>query len=224
MNWDYDVIVVGAGPGGATASRCCAQAGLKTLLIEKERLPRYKVCGGCLSAKLSTSVSTWTPSLRTPSGSEVHLQHEGSLLVPSDKSIGFMVMRSRFDQLLAQKAFEQGAEFLEREKVVTAREVEGGIEVSLEQGRKLCCEYLIGADGAGSVVARTFSLLSSKTDENGFGLQSEVPYSLDPEFPKDDLPSFISIWPNPLRIRMGFPKSRRAFDRNWGIVERWEEG
>ena len=51
MGWDYDVIVVGAGPGGATASRCCAQAGLKTLVIEKERLPRYKVCGGCLSAK-----------------------------------------------------------------------------------------------------------------------------------------------------------------------------
>jgi flavin-dependent dehydrogenase len=51
MNRDYDVIVVGAGPGGSTAARFCAQAGLKTLLIEKERLPRYKPCGGCLSTK-----------------------------------------------------------------------------------------------------------------------------------------------------------------------------
>ncbi|MDD1652720.1 MAG: FAD-dependent monooxygenase, partial [Methanomicrobiales archaeon] len=45
MGRDYDVLVVGAGPGGATAGRLCAEAGLKTLLIEKERLPRYKACG-----------------------------------------------------------------------------------------------------------------------------------------------------------------------------------
>ena len=51
MRMDYDVIVVGAGPGGSTAARFCAQAGLKTLLIEKEKMPRYKACGGCLSLK-----------------------------------------------------------------------------------------------------------------------------------------------------------------------------
>ena len=51
MNFDYDVIVVGGGPGGSTAARFCAKAGLKTLLIEKEQLPRYKPCGGCLSTK-----------------------------------------------------------------------------------------------------------------------------------------------------------------------------
>ena len=190
MSWDYDVIVVGAGPGGATASRCCAQAGLKTLLIEKERLPRYKVCGGCLSVKTVRLLGFDLSSVveKTIQGAKFTYSMKDPLLVPSDRPIGFMVMRNHFDQLLVQQAIEQGAEVLEGEKVVTAHEMEDGIEVSLEQGRKLCCEYLIGADGAGSVVARTFSLLSSKTDENGFGLQSEVPYRLIPEFPKDDLP------------------------------------
>ncbi|OYT38596.1 MAG: hypothetical protein B6U86_06315 [Candidatus Altiarchaeales archaeon ex4484_43] len=42
----YDVIVVGAGPAGSTAGRQCALKGLKTLILEKEKLPRYKPCGG----------------------------------------------------------------------------------------------------------------------------------------------------------------------------------
>ena len=45
-NQTYDVIVVGAGPGGSLASKLCAKAGLKTLLLEKKKLPRDKVCSG----------------------------------------------------------------------------------------------------------------------------------------------------------------------------------
>ena len=42
----YDVIVVGGGPGGAVAAQRCAQMGFRTLLIERRRLPRDKVCSG----------------------------------------------------------------------------------------------------------------------------------------------------------------------------------
>ncbi len=42
----YDVIVVGAGHAGSYAAYKSASSGLKTLLIEKERLPRWKACGG----------------------------------------------------------------------------------------------------------------------------------------------------------------------------------
>jgi len=40
----YDVIVAGAGPAGSTAARLCAEHGLRTLLLEKERIPREKPC------------------------------------------------------------------------------------------------------------------------------------------------------------------------------------
>ena len=41
----YDVIVVGAGPGGSAAAATAAKNGLKTLLIDREQFPRDKPCG-----------------------------------------------------------------------------------------------------------------------------------------------------------------------------------
>ncbi len=44
----WDVAVVGAGPAGAAAARAAATAGARTVLLEREPLPRYKRCGGGL--------------------------------------------------------------------------------------------------------------------------------------------------------------------------------
>ena len=49
----YDVIVVGAGPGGSAASKRCAESGLKTLLLEEHPLPRDKVCSGFIMGPVS---------------------------------------------------------------------------------------------------------------------------------------------------------------------------
>ncbi len=46
----WDVLVVGAGPAGATCAYQLATAGQRVLLVERSRHPRWKVCGGCLSA------------------------------------------------------------------------------------------------------------------------------------------------------------------------------
>src|SRR3954452_23978801 len=45
----FDVAIVGSGPAGATCATFCARAGLRTLLLERERFPREKVCGDCLN-------------------------------------------------------------------------------------------------------------------------------------------------------------------------------
>jgi menaquinone-9 beta-reductase len=44
----WDAIVIGAGPAGAVAARELQLQGKRALLIDKSRLPRDKVCGGCL--------------------------------------------------------------------------------------------------------------------------------------------------------------------------------
>src|ERR1041385_8291505 len=45
----FDVAIVGGGPGGSTCAAFCAAAGLRTLLLDREKFPREKVCGDCLN-------------------------------------------------------------------------------------------------------------------------------------------------------------------------------
>src|ERR1700676_5421661 len=45
----FDVAIVGSGPAGASCAAFCANAGLRTLLLEREIFPREKVCGDCLN-------------------------------------------------------------------------------------------------------------------------------------------------------------------------------
>src|SRR5256886_10566173 len=45
----FDVAIIGAGPAGSTCAAFCAAAGLRTIVIEREKFPREKVCGDCLN-------------------------------------------------------------------------------------------------------------------------------------------------------------------------------
>ena len=49
LHTDWDVAVVGAGPGGIATAIESARLGLRTLLLDKNHHPRDKVCGGCLN-------------------------------------------------------------------------------------------------------------------------------------------------------------------------------
>lgn len=51
MTVEYDVVIVGAGPSGAAAARGLANKGFKVLVIEKKKLPRYKICSGIIFKK-----------------------------------------------------------------------------------------------------------------------------------------------------------------------------
>lgn len=45
MGEGYDLVVVGAGPGGSSTAYYASRAGLKTLLLDRQEFPRDKPCG-----------------------------------------------------------------------------------------------------------------------------------------------------------------------------------
>ena len=47
----YEVVIVGAGPGGSTAATILAREGREVLLVEKDSFPRDKICGDAISGK-----------------------------------------------------------------------------------------------------------------------------------------------------------------------------
>jgi geranylgeranyl reductase family protein len=194
MSWDYDVIVVGGGPGGSTAARFCAKAGLKTLIIEKERLPRYKPCGGCLSAKTVRLLDfDLSPVIEnTIYGAKFTYCSKDPFFIESKNPIAFLVMRDRFDQFLIDKALEVGTKILDGEKVTKVEEGADGVEVELTKGEKLRCQYLIGADGSESMVAKSLSLPPQKNDGYGVAIESETPFDSSVPFPKEEL-QFIHL-------------------------------
>ncbi len=189
MHCDYDVIVVGGGPGGSTAARFCAGAGLKTLLIEKERFPRYKPCGGCLSKKTFHLFDfDLSPVIEnTIYGSKFTYRSGDPFFIEKKDPIAFLIMRDRFDQLLVHKALEEGAELLEGERVIRVKEKGEGVEVELAKGERLHSQYLIGADGPESMVAKSLPWPSQRNDENGIAVESEIPFDSSIHFPQKEL-------------------------------------
>ncbi len=189
MNSDYEVIVVGGGPGGSTAARLCAQAGVKTLLIEKERLPRYKPCGGCLSAKTVRLLGLdLSPVIEnTIYGAKFTYCSEDPFFVESKNPIAFLVMRDRFDQFLVDRALEAGTRVLDGEKVIRVGEGADGVKIESASGLKFRCQVLIGADGSESMVARFLSLRPRKNGGYGVAVESETPFDSSVPFPKEEL-------------------------------------
>src|SRR5579885_3100826 len=45
----FDVAIIGGGPAGSVCAALCARAGLQTVILEREKFPREKVCGDCLN-------------------------------------------------------------------------------------------------------------------------------------------------------------------------------
>src|SRR5262245_26228442 len=121
------VLVVGAGPAGATAARALAQAGVPVTLLDRAAFPRNKPCGGGISARVLDRFPYLRAALPRIAPRELsRLYLEGpdgdSTIIESDIPAALMIRRVEFDALLASLAVEAGASLVTGVDVVQARE------------------------------------------------------------------------------------------------------
>ena len=184
----YDVIVVGMGPAGASAAYELSKRGISVLAFDKRVHPRYKVCGGGLSARIARILPSDFPSVVEETVHRVQFTYgdQEFFLIESPEPIAYMVMRQHFDQWLVEKAREVGTEIREGESVVDIRDGDEGVDVFTKQGRYRS-RVVIGADGVMSVVAhqcfpgrspRTIPALESEVQGNPLHPFQEIPTAL----------------------------------------------
>ncbi len=154
-----DVVVVGAGPAGATAAALIAQAGFKTLIIERAHFPRDKVCGDCVnpgSWEIFRELAVEDAVQSLPHSRPRWVDFVGSngsrrrVSIPATESGEIAVRRSDLDQVLLNRALELGAELWAGEPVT---KVQPEWEMKTRTGHVLA-RYLVAADGRNSTVAR----------------------------------------------------------------------
>ncbi|NJC05533.1 geranylgeranyl reductase [Sphingomonas kaistensis] len=154
----FDVVVVGGGPAGATAADDLASAGRKVLLLD--RAGRIKPCGGAVPPRLLADFNI-------PLSLLVARATAARMIAPSDRAVrmpvgdGFvgMVDRDHFDEWLRERAAGHGAHRRSGTFERIERDEQGRAILCYREGRngalvKVGAAAIIGADGARSAVAR----------------------------------------------------------------------
>lgn len=181
---DYDVIVVGAGPGGATCAWKAAEAGLRVLLLDRaSALPRYKPCGGGIPSSLARYVQGFEDPTIFADLTVTHLRHswkgKDPILAAMETTLGnpaevWMVQRPHFDRFLVERACQAGATLRVGVKVTEVRHDTEAVTIISASGDMWRARHVVGADGAKGIVGARSGLRLSR--RYGIAREVEIPF------------------------------------------------
>jgi len=171
-NNDPQILIVGAGPAGASTALFLAKKGISSKLIDKDFFPRDKICGDGLSgwvvsmlhkldmglveelANNKQALATWGISFVAPNLKRLNLPYKNKRR--PDEAPSFVIRRKDFDDLLINKVRTNPLiEFIEGIKITSFKELSDGVEISDSTEQKVFKgDMVVFADGAGSKFAK----------------------------------------------------------------------
>lgn len=178
---DYttDVLIAGAGPGGASTSIFLTKEKIPHIIIDKAVFPRDKVCGDALSGKsvgmLKRMLPNWQQYFLVDKSKAI--LSNGIQFIAPDNTIldvpfltketsdsnptGFVSRRIDFDDTLASLIDKQYANFLTSTSIEGIEEQEDGLLVTIKQqgiSKTIFTKMIVGAEGRSSIVAKKMAL------------------------------------------------------------------
>jgi geranylgeranyl reductase family protein len=198
----YDAIVVGAGPAGSTAAYLLGLNGLTVLLLDKNRFPRSKLCGGLLTRK---TIHLLEQIFQTPPNFlqsqkiiafqslryQVATSHGEFLHKQLDYPFHF-VERKSYDFFWLKRASTAGVVVKPGEKVVHLDAAKS--QVITNHGHRFSGRFIIGADGVFSKIRTTlFNQAEARRRWNSglaIAFATAIPNGEVPYLPKEPLICF----------------------------------
>ncbi|MFH2060961.1 MAG: geranylgeranyl reductase family protein [Pseudomonadota bacterium] len=180
----FDVVIVGAGPAGTAAAFDLLDKGMKVLILDKVEFPRKKACAGGITPKgyhlfkydISSMVKRECQSVRITS------KKDKAFTISSKKTLCYMTNRQELDFFSLNKVMEMGAEFMITHKIMSIDESGSFVEIRTQSGN-FKASYLIGADGANSIVRRFVT--KKKFFKKQFAIEADVKIDRPDTFPME---------------------------------------
>lgn len=168
MQYNYDIVVCGGGPAGASASLFLSQQGQKHLLIDKSSFPRAKVCGDGITPVCITMLEQVIPNIKTHFTNSTHTVHHIKRIrvyspseqfaemaisdfVAAEKNNMFTITRYEFDKYLINNALQkQSCTFWDKTNLKDYQLTENGVKLQVEkdgQQISIIAKIVIAADG-----------------------------------------------------------------------------
>ena len=175
--FDYDAIIVGAGPIGGYLAQKLAVDNLRVLILEEHsEIGRPFQCAGLVNPKAMASVGLLDTVLTPIWGARIY-SPEGTLVEigQKDKVRTWSVCRKLFDEAVVIQSIKSGADIWLSSKPVNMKigDEKVEIEISTPNGIKnLTTKVICGADGAHSWVRRNLKM--GRPKETMIGMQIEI--------------------------------------------------
>ncbi|MCU7814958.1 MAG: tryptophan 7-halogenase [Candidatus Thiodiazotropha sp. (ex Rostrolucina anterorostrata)] len=174
-NANYDVIVLGSGPAGSTASTLLSQYGHRVLMLERDRHPRFHIGESLLP--MSDPVFTrlgiqWDPREHLPKGGAEFVDensHQSVSFQFTTEYQPYQVERAKFDLMMAENAVCHGVDLHQEETVKDVEIGDDRVRVITDK-QEYYSRYFIDASGRNAFMGRKKGTVKRYTNLGRYSL------------------------------------------------------